>query len=53
MTVRPRLSALHPAAVGSRVKAAIANNPAIRASQLAEQAGCSLGVAIAALERRA
>jgi DNA-binding MarR family transcriptional regulator len=37
----------------ARIAAALANNPRISPSQLAEQTGLTLGAAIAMLERRA
>jgi ribosomal protein S25 len=36
----------------ARIAAALANNPRITPSQLAEQTGLSLGAAIAVLEKR-
>jgi hypothetical protein len=38
--------------IATRIRAALANNPRISPRQLAEQTGCSLGQAIAALEGR-
>lgn len=40
------------AVLKARVGAALANNPKITPRQLAEQTGMSLGLAIAALEKR-
>lgn len=41
------------AVMKARVAAALANNPAITPRQLADQTGLSLGLAIAALEKKA